>query len=96
VAFWALNNKIEMQHSKRTTEGFYERLELLSRFCPFVKDIVIRFLMEFKPAVAAKDDLLDAIAGAVTAKYSHSLWTMPEVPEKDGRELFMEIVYGKQ
>ena len=95
VGFWALNHNVEMLHKKKTKEGFEERLNLLSNYCPVAKDIVIKGLVDFKTAEVAKDDILDALAGAVTAKYSVTFGTLPEVPEKDSRGLAMEIVFLK-
>jgi predicted RNase H-like nuclease len=93
VGFWALNQKFEMQYKKKTKEGFEERHNLLSKYCPVGKDIVIKAMNEYLTAEVAKDDILDALAGAITAKYSVTLGTLPEVPEMDNRGLVMEIVH---
>lgn len=94
IGFWALNNKREMQNKKKTNDGFEERLNLLSNYCPVAKDIVIKAMVEYRTTEVARDDILDALSGAITAKHSDSLGTLPELPEKDSRGLAMEIVYG--
>jgi predicted RNase H-like nuclease len=93
IGFWALNHKVEMQNKKKTSEGFEERLNSLSKYCPFAKDIVIKAIVKYRTTEVARDDILDALAGAVTAKYSDSLGTLPQLPEKDYRGLAMEIVF---
>ena len=44
----------------------------------------------------AKDDILDAFVGAVTAKYFYdSLAALPATPEFDEMNLPMEVVFAK-
>ncbi|MDP4175477.1 MAG: DUF429 domain-containing protein [Bacteroidota bacterium] len=95
VAFWALNNKTEMQHNKKLQHGHEERLKVLLKYYPFTEEIVCKAKEKYRRKDLALDDIIDAIAGAVTAKYSKSLCTLPQIPEMDNRGLAMEIVYGK-
>lgn len=95
VGFWALNKYVAMQHSKKSQEGFNERLALLSDYCWYVKDIVAVAIQKFPRKEVARDDIVDALAGAVTAKFYPSLGTLPEEPERDSKGLPMEIVYAK-
>jgi predicted RNase H-like nuclease len=48
-----------------------------------------------RKTVLGQDDVIDALAGAVTARLGASgLKTLPATPERDGRGLRMEIVYA--
>ncbi|MGE5497876.1 MAG: DUF429 domain-containing protein [Syntrophothermus sp.] len=95
VAFWALNNKTEMQYNKKLQPGHEERLKMLLKFYPFAEEIVSKAKEMYRRKDLAVDDIIDAIAGAVTAKYSQSLRTLPEKPEYDSKGLNMEIVFGE-
>ena len=81
---------------KSTPEGLDERRETLDRFVSDDWRDRIRVLTE--PAYArqsAEDDVLDAIALAVTAKYvaDDDCSTFPDDPPADAEGLPMEIVY---
>lgn len=95
VGFWALNKYVAMQHNKKSQEGFNERLALLSNYCGYVKDIVEAAKQKYHRKEVARDDIIDALVGVVTAKFHPSLGTLPEKPERDSRGLSMEIVYVK-
>jgi len=54
-------------------------------------------LKAFKRKELARDDILDAMALALTASFPPgTLCTVPENPEKDNKGLPMEIVYSNQ
>lgn len=95
VGFWALNKHLAMQHNKKSPEGFNERIAVLSDYCGYVKDIVNAVEQKYHRKEVARDDIIDAIAGAVIARFHPSLGTLPEKPERDSKGLFMEIVYAK-
>ena len=94
VLFWALNGGISMKHSKRTKAGFRERLRLLERCYPGSHDIVTVVLNTYPRRAVGKDDILDALAAAITGKLGRgSFQSLPEDPKWDSTELPMEIVY---
>jgi predicted RNase H-like nuclease len=95
VGFWALNKYIAMQYNKKSQEGFNERIALLSDYCGYAKDIVEAAKQKYHRKEVARDDIIDAIVGAVTAKFHPSLGTLPEKLERDSKGLSMEIVYAK-
>jgi predicted RNase H-like nuclease len=91
---WALNGGESMQHNKKTEDGFKERLRLLNRYYSGSKAVAESVLSSFARKEVGKDDILDALAAAVTAKLANgSLRSLPEVPERDLTGLPMEMVY---
>ncbi len=94
VCFWALNCKQEMSYSKKKKKGIDERLEVLSRYCPQSKDIFNKSLDKFLRKELARDDILDAMVGAVTAKMNKELEIFSSDLEIDEKGIRMEIVYS--
>ena len=97
ICFWALNNRHPMRFRKKKSEGIEERLCVLERVEPRARNIFDEGCTSFRRKDVAKDDILDALAAAVTA---HRGWTdqlraLPEnnAPQKDGRGLPMEMVF---
>jgi predicted RNase H-like nuclease len=62
VCFWAMNDRIPMAHGKKTQEGKAERLTLLTKHFPAIKDHVLH-----RPPRVGVDDLIDAAAAAWSA-----------------------------
>ena len=94
ILFWALNGANAMTHSKKRLPGFEERLQVLSRLFSHSEAIVDEALCRFSRAEVARDDILDALAAAVTGLLSEGrLKTLPAVPEVDAAGLPMEIAY---
>jgi predicted RNase H-like nuclease len=94
VLFWALNGQQAMSHNKKRPEGFEERLQVLRQHFPKCDELVIEALTDFPRSQVKKDDILDALAAAVTGMCGHDhLVTIPEEPEKDSEGLLMEMVY---
>ena len=95
ICFWALNGKRPMCHSKRDYKGIKERMEVLKR-CEQRTEKICKSACKYlwNPQVAG-DDILDALAAAVTAKlgWPDNLWTLPECPQTDCNDLPMEMVY---
>jgi len=79
---------------KKKGEGIKERLELLNKFEPRTQEI-LEFSSQKHRAKVAPDDVLDALAAAVTARLGHPdrLATLPAKPEPDARGLPMEMVF---
>lgn len=94
VCFWGLNGGISMTYSKKTPEGFDERLGLLRKIYGRSKELFEEAWLMHGGWDVIRDDILDALAAAVTARFGFDvLKTLPEAPEKDARDLPMEMVY---
>ena len=100
VCFWALNNENVVLNSKKDGWGFIERFRLVKRLIPDtdVDGIFVKVRREHSKSKVGSDDVLDALALAVTAKIgcmNDSLQTLPENPPPDSKGLPMEMVYAK-
>ena len=93
ICFWALNRQRPMEHNKKTEEGYEQRIALLARYLPGVRKIVETALSRYLRKQLARDDIVDALMGAVTASLPGVLQTIPAVPEIDDAGLPMEMVY---
>ena len=93
VCFWALNNQTAMRYNKKQREGYEERLAVLTRYASQARHTIELAMQQYKRADVARDDIVDALAGAVTARNSQPLRRFPESPETDEVGLPMEIVY---
>jgi predicted RNase H-like nuclease len=83
-----------MTYSKKTLEGFVERLGVLRKVYGECEEYVKEALVKHRRQDVAKDDILDALAAAATARLGFdALKTLPEAPEKDAKDLPMEMVY---
>lgn len=83
-----------MAYSKKRPRGFSERYAILKKVCPETKAIVDNALERFMRKDLARDDILDAIVLAVSAKLPlSSIRTVPSNPLRDTKGLPMEIVY---
>ena len=93
LCFWAMAGGRPMAYSKKRAQGFAERLVILNKICPHTETMVELALSRFKRKDLARDDILDAIVLAVSAKYSVELIkTVPADPPRDKKGLPMEIV----
>lgn len=95
ICFWGLNKRRVMRYSKKTKEGFSERLNVLRRHCSVSDLIVDGGLGRFMRREVLRDDILDALSGAVTARLWRFLATVPAEPEVDSLGLPMEMVYAR-
>jgi len=94
MLFWALNGCAPTAYKKRRLEGFVERLRVLRRYFPECDELALEALSEFRRDQVVGDDILDALAAAVTGMYGNSrLVTIPEDPERDSQGFPMEMVY---
>jgi len=94
VCFWGLNSKQEMNFSKKKQEGFEERRIILEKHFKPTMDIIGESLSRYYRKEVAKDDILDALVGAITAKEVHQLYSLPASPELDAKGIKMEMVYS--
>ena len=93
VAFWSLNKYQAMKFNKKKKEGYSERLLVLKKHYNQSDSIVNSGLTQYFRNQVTKDDILDALAGAVLAMNHETLKTLPDEPEVDEQGLKMEIVY---
>ena len=94
VCFWAFNDRQPMEYSKKKREGEAERLQILQRSEPRAQKILDDACRTFLRSQAARDDILDALVAAVTARLGHNrLKTIPDCPPTDCKGLPMEIAY---
>ena len=84
-----------MHYSKKDKDGISERLEVLKRVCPSTNEIFRSSLSRYKRKEVARDDILDALSAAVTAKLGHKygFTSIPENGEIDPKGLPMQMVY---
>lgn len=94
LLFYGLAGGKPMRWSKRTPEGFLERLELLDSVFPEAKNLFTHIRESTKPSIVAADDILDAMAAAVSGSNpDYLMQTIPIDPPRDQRGLPMEMVY---
>ena len=95
VCFWALNGKTSMQHNKRREDGRTERCDVLERHHASARRIFDEAKRAFPRKVLQPDDILDALAIAVTGTAERdTLRTLPANPTRDSEGLPMEMVYS--
>lgn len=92
LCFWGLAGA-PMQHSKKTPAGYEERRRILSQVLS--TDIPDRSDVQHLRLPIEADDLLDALAAAVSAFRANrgNARRLPTDPEIDGKGLRMEMVY---
>ena len=99
LCFCTLNNRRAMRLKKGAAGavGVTERLQVLRRFEGKTDEIYSNVLDEYPRKTVARDDIVDALAAAVTARLAcilpSGLRTAPANPSKDAKGLRMEMVY---
>ncbi len=95
ICFWALTGH-PMKYSKKKLEGFSERIQILQSALYSTNSIVKQALSNYPRNKVTKDDILDALSLAVTAKLGiqHGFISIPEISEYDSHGLPMNIVYS--
>jgi predicted RNase H-like nuclease len=94
VCFWALNNFQPMKHNKKTKDGILERRKILNYYCKYSDEIFQTALKKYLRKEVARDDILDALVGTVTAMKYKQIKTLPDKPEIDPKGFPMEMVYA--
>lgn len=95
ICFQALAGQKPMAHNKKTTGGLEERLEILTQHYPRSSAIYKAAMGRYLRKDLGRDDILDALALAVTATHlSNQGITLPKTPDRDSFGLPMEIVYA--
>ena len=95
VCFWSLNNRQEMKDPKTSVQGLGERLDVLARLSQNANEFYNRIKNQYKVKDVSSDDIVDAMAAALTARLSerYGIQTLPQTPEIDSHGLRMEIVF---
>tara|TARA_Y100000389_G_scaffold186195_1_gene206307 strand:- start:426 stop:1136 length:711 start_codon:yes stop_codon:yes gene_type:complete len=95
LCFINLNNNNPLIHSKKTKDGYLERLSILYRKEKNIESIVEKTLENYKKEKVKKDDILDAIALALTSKYwqNNGSRIISQTPKKDEMGIPFEIYY---
>ncbi len=99
LCFWALNNRRAMKSKKDAAGaiGVTERLQVLRKFGDRTDEIYSDVLNEYLRKDVARDDVVDALAAAVTAhlvcQQPDGKRTAPANPPTDSKGLRMEMVY---
>lgn len=94
VGFWALAGAQPMNFNKKTADGHWERKRVLTHHLPLCEDIIASARSNFTGKDLATDDILDALALAVTGlSPPQTIVSFPPNPPRDSRQLCMEIVY---
>lgn len=94
LCFWALNKKNPMVYSKKDRRGIRERKKILFSLYP-QSELIFKYAEQaYRRKDVARDDILDALAAAVTASGGEkSLMPVPARPEIDSKGLSMEILF---
>ena len=84
-----------MKYSKKSHDGFLERKETFKNIYLFTDKIIEAALSEYRRKEVAKDDILDALVAAITAKmgYIYGFEFVPREPETDINGLKIQMVY---
>ena len=104
ICFWALNDKQPIVSKKNTPEGIDDRIDVLNRVLDNqgandaqerAREIFDAAKNDFPKRHVSHDDILDALAAAVTARGGslNQLHKLPNEPQRDDRGLTMEMVY---
>jgi predicted RNase H-like nuclease len=98
ICFWALASYQPMKYPKKERYGILERVNVLKKIYPYTEDIINHTMNTYKRYEVALDDIIDALAIAVTGMIgnSNNFVSIPEgCPEYDSKGLRMEIVYSR-
>lgn len=83
-----------VKHSKKKPEGFLERKEILASVWKCADEVIEYSLSKYRRKDLAKDDILDALAAALTAKKGsdYGFVYVPDEPETDSRGLKIQLI----
>lgn len=94
LLFWALNGRRAMANRKSRLVGYHERLAVLKRVFSPSAQIAEAAVSCYRRSEVARDDILDALAAAVSGYLSRGqLKTIPIDVPADDYGLAMEMVY---
>ena len=93
LCFWALAGRRPMQHGKKVEQGIRERIDVLKGVRTSAA-LEAEKILEQRPQGVARDDIIDAMAAALTAAANDgAIQTLPLRPPRDAFGLPMEMVY---
>ena len=89
ICFWALNQEQPIIPNKRTPQGRLARCGVLQNIEPQTPAIVNNAMRRYLRKDVAKDDILDALAAAVTARngWPNQIQTLPGPPQANQQNL---------
>ena len=93
LCFWGFNGQHPMKHGKKSTVGQEERLAVLERNWPRARAAAAEACARYRRKEVAKDDILDAMAAATTAK-AQVLQRLPKEPPDDSAGLPMQMIWA--
>ncbi len=94
LCFWALNGRRAMQYNKKTADGQRERMQVLQRCWSGCHALFEQACDTLLRRAVARDDIIDAMICAVTAKLGYGSYSgVPVRSVTDRQGLPMEIVY---
>lgn len=94
LAFWALNQRRPMEHSKKQAAGFEARLKLLQRYFGSARSLIDEVMLSYPRKQVLRDDIVDALVALVVAGAADdALQTVPGDVPYDSKGLAMEIVF---
>lgn len=93
VCFAGLSGRA-MRHSKKTQIGINERLNVLQNIYPLSESVFSTLARNISRKSASHDDILDALAVALSAKLARQKAVILGNNEMDSHRLRMEIVFG--
>lgn len=93
ICFWALNGNRPMEYNKKKVEGIKERTLLLKQLYDRTEELISDAKKNFLRKDLSTDDIIDALVGVISLKFSKKLSQLPKVPEVDDKGLKMEIVF---
>lgn len=94
VCFWALNDYQPMKFKKKKFIGFEERKFILNKYFSSTNNLIQEARTKYLKKELANDDILDALVGAISARFYSNLKQLPKFPELDDKGIKMEIVYS--
>lgn len=86
-----------LEFSKKSPDGFFERIKILRTVYQLTDEIVETALSKYRRKEVAKDDILDALAAAITAKMGdeNGFEYVPSNHETDSNGLKIQMVYSR-
>ena len=97
TCFWALAGERPMQYSKKKRPGLEERLDVLEAIRPTVREEFTRMSAAFLRKQVALDDIVDAMAAAITATADWNEFRyLPELRQRDAYDRPMTMAYALQ
>lgn len=94
LAFWALNQRRPMEHSKKLAAGFEARLKLLQQHLGSARSLIDEVMLSYPRKQLLRDDIVDALVALVVASAANdAVQTVPAVVPYDSMGLAMEIVF---